>query len=331
VVTVNGGSNVNIEVGGATRGTFTTSGLAVVGNVSASTFNSLAIMAATGPGANQIIRSDGNAYTYFGWINSVSGNHTSTITRITASNDQFLRYVTPAHFRSQVVDSNAYTLTGLSVNKWGGSSWDTASILINGSGSATFTLHPGTYAPQLRAGTGANTVYFRNSADTGWCTVEAIIVNQSNPDYKQDIVPYEESHLEDPLELIKKINTYFYRYKKESLMRKALPERREQALVRLNGYRRSKGLEDFQTDELVHVCGRDCRFTPEDPCEFVQDWENGWLGVMADEVGQVAPHLASLDAHTGKFEGVDGLGIATLALTACKRLLERVEILEGKK
>lgn len=79
--------------------------LTVSGNVQGATFNSLAINT-TGVNnlANQIVRTEANGYVNFGWINSVSGNHTGSITRITASNDAYLRYVTPAQFRTGVTD-----------------------------------------------------------------------------------------------------------------------------------------------------------------------------------------------------------------------------------
>jgi hypothetical protein len=57
----------------------------------------------TNNGVNKIVRTSVNGYVNFGWINSASGATTSTITRITASNDAYLRYVTPATFRSQVI------------------------------------------------------------------------------------------------------------------------------------------------------------------------------------------------------------------------------------
>ena len=79
--------------------------LTVSGNVQGATFNGLAINTSlTNNVANQIVRTQGNGYANFGWINSISGNHTGTITRITASNDQYLRYVTPAQFRTGVTD-----------------------------------------------------------------------------------------------------------------------------------------------------------------------------------------------------------------------------------
>jgi len=49
--------------------------------------------------ANQIIRTDGSGQTWLGWINTVSGdNGTTAISRIYASNDQYIRYYTPANF-----------------------------------------------------------------------------------------------------------------------------------------------------------------------------------------------------------------------------------------
>jgi uncharacterized protein YfiM (DUF2279 family) len=79
--------------------------LTVSGNVQGATFNGLAInTTGTNNVANQIVRTQANGYANFGWINSVSGNHTGAITRITASNDAYLRYVTPAQFRTGVTD-----------------------------------------------------------------------------------------------------------------------------------------------------------------------------------------------------------------------------------
>lgn len=79
--------------------------LTVSGNIQAPTFNGLAInTTGTNNVANQIVRTQANGYVNFGWINSVSGNHTGSITRITASNDAYLRYVTPAQFRTGVTD-----------------------------------------------------------------------------------------------------------------------------------------------------------------------------------------------------------------------------------
>ena len=79
--------------------------LTVSGNVQGATFNGLAInTTGTNNVANQIVRTQANGYVNFGWINSISGNHTGSITRITASNDAYLRYVTPAQFRTGVTD-----------------------------------------------------------------------------------------------------------------------------------------------------------------------------------------------------------------------------------
>ena len=48
--------------------------------------------------ANKLMRTDGNGYAHFGWINTTSGKTTSDPNRIYASNDQYMRYMIPADF-----------------------------------------------------------------------------------------------------------------------------------------------------------------------------------------------------------------------------------------
>jgi hypothetical protein len=101
---VNGASATVLALS-ATTGSFS-------GNVTAPTFNGLAInTSGTNNVANQIVRTDSYGYVNFGWIQSTSGNHTGSITRITASGDAYLRYVTPAQFRVGVTDGY-YAPTG---------------------------------------------------------------------------------------------------------------------------------------------------------------------------------------------------------------------------
>ena len=54
--------------------------------------------------ANKVVRTDGNGYIQAGWINTPSGATTSTVTKIFASADDYLRYVTPTEFRRQITD-----------------------------------------------------------------------------------------------------------------------------------------------------------------------------------------------------------------------------------
>ena len=93
---------------------------------------------------NKVVRTDANGYCNFGWINSISGNHASTITRITASNDAYLRYVTPAQFRVQVIDGYYLPLAGGTVT---GNTNFTGGLQIEGSqiwnGSDTWCRIPG--------------------------------------------------------------------------------------------------------------------------------------------------------------------------------------------
>ena len=78
----------------------------------ASTVGGLSVHTGTNSEANKIVRTQASGYIHAGWINSVSGNHAGSITRITASDDAYLRYVTPAQFRSGVTNGYYLPLAG---------------------------------------------------------------------------------------------------------------------------------------------------------------------------------------------------------------------------
>ena len=62
--------------------------------------------------ANTVPVRDGNGYLQLGWINTTSGATTATINKIYVSDDNYIRYITPATFRSQVIDGNYLPLAG---------------------------------------------------------------------------------------------------------------------------------------------------------------------------------------------------------------------------
>ena len=51
---------------------------------------------------NRVVRTDVNGYIQAGWINTTSGATTSTIDRIYASNDGYIRYVTKDTLGTQI-------------------------------------------------------------------------------------------------------------------------------------------------------------------------------------------------------------------------------------
>ena len=123
--------------------------LTVSGNVQGATFNGLAInTTGTNNVANQIVRTQANGYVNFGWINSISGNHTGSITRITASNDAYLRYVTPAQFRTGVTDgfyAPSSTVSGVTSvatgnGLTGGTITSTGTLTMSGSYTGAFSV-----------------------------------------------------------------------------------------------------------------------------------------------------------------------------------------------
>jgi hypothetical protein len=89
----NGSSTYGVRVDSARVSDNTTGNAVTVGG--------LAVSGTTNNSPNQIVRTDGSGYANFGWINSISGdNGRGTIARVTASNDAYLRYYTPANFNS---------------------------------------------------------------------------------------------------------------------------------------------------------------------------------------------------------------------------------------
>jgi len=66
--------------------------------------NGLGIHSGRNNEVNKIVRTDGSGYIQAGWINTTSGGHSGTVNRIYASNDAYIRYMTPANFRASVTD-----------------------------------------------------------------------------------------------------------------------------------------------------------------------------------------------------------------------------------
>ena len=156
-----------------------TGDITVSGNVQGATFNGLTInTTGTNNVANQIVRTQANGYANFGWINSISGNHAGTITRITASNDAYLRYVTPAQFRTGVTDgfyAPSSTVTGVTSvatgnGLTGGTIISTGTLTMASSYTGGFTFNTSVASP-IHSGTvstsgdGQNNYPFRLGSD----------------------------------------------------------------------------------------------------------------------------------------------------------------------
>lgn len=56
--------------------------------------------------ADKLVRTDSNGYLNTGWINTTSGNFSGTPSRIYASNDAYIRYMTPANFFPTLANSD---------------------------------------------------------------------------------------------------------------------------------------------------------------------------------------------------------------------------------
>ena len=109
--------------------------------------------------ANKVVRTDSNGYIQAGWINTTSGdNGTTAIDRVYASSDGYIRYYTPANFRT-VLDVPTRGGSGAS-GSWG--------ISITGSSASctgnAATVTNGVYTNVNNTLTGAN--YFTSNLGT---------------------------------------------------------------------------------------------------------------------------------------------------------------------
>ena len=149
---VNGVTTLNAALTGTTA-TFS-------GDVTAATFNTLPIETARNNNANRIVRTNVNGYVDFGWINTTSGATTSTISRIYASDDAYIRYVTPATFRTQITDPyyaptgtvSGVTSVATSNGITGGTITTTGTVSLTGTYSGRWNATSGYYIDDTRAG-----------------------------------------------------------------------------------------------------------------------------------------------------------------------------------
>lgn len=131
-VQINGNIVANVVKSNIATGTapFTVNSTTVVTNLNADMLDGLHLNTdGRADNPNEIVRTDGSGYIYAGWINTTSGdNGTTAIDRVYASSDGFIRYYSPANFRTVL---NVPTRTG-------GDASGTWSISVTGSaGSAT--------------------------------------------------------------------------------------------------------------------------------------------------------------------------------------------------
>lgn len=94
---------------GDTKWSIRISGAAIFQTVQANTYNGLGIHSGRNNESNKIVRTDGSGYIQAGWINTTSGSTgASGINKIYASNDDYIRWVSPADFRATIVGTGQW-------------------------------------------------------------------------------------------------------------------------------------------------------------------------------------------------------------------------------
>jgi len=144
--------------------------------------------------ANQVVRTDGNGYATFGWINTTSGNTTANITDIYVNtNDGYIRKATASQFRKLITDpyysNNSGDITGVTAGtgmSGGGTSGTVtlnctidspaevglANLSSNGNVvSGNFTVGGSLYVPSAIYHTGDTNTYMQFHAADQWRVV----------------------------------------------------------------------------------------------------------------------------------------------------------------
>ena len=75
-------------------------------NIDASTLGSLSVHTGRNNEVNKVVRTDASGYIQAGWINSTSGSHSNTVTKVysTYTTDGYIRYCTPNHLANSMTN-----------------------------------------------------------------------------------------------------------------------------------------------------------------------------------------------------------------------------------
>jgi hypothetical protein len=228
----------------------------------------------------------------------------------------------------------------------GTTSWDAVSLQGQSSANSGIGFQSyasNTHTGQLRPASGI--WYVRNYNDSAYWTIAAYISNQSSRRFKQDIETWgvakplssavNATYDTTATDLVKQLRPVSYRLKKhERLVRHIPEERRRKALDRLNIHRMKNDLEQYDGEEAVHECGRDCDGTPEQPCAMYANWDRGTLGFIAEEVGEVIPEATDMELkpdshHIGENTAIDGLALTAVLTKAIQEIEARLSALES--
>lgn len=118
---IKGDTSSNNFISRAATGTqpYACTSTTVNNNLNADMLDGLHIHTGRNNEANKVVRTDANGFIQAGWINTTSGNMgTTAATRIYCSNDEYIRYKTPANFFETLTnDGNQISITVGSQNR----------------------------------------------------------------------------------------------------------------------------------------------------------------------------------------------------------------------
>jgi hypothetical protein len=198
-------------------------------------------------------------------------------------------------------------------------------------GGSGISWHPSGTAPQLRVAASDNNVYARDAGGNNYIPLyaSAFVVSSQRASKRAIRAWFHRDAEPTAMDTVRKLRPVRYR-QHASWMRELPKGRRHEAFVRLSRYTHDRGLPDYELPE--HDCtapDSTCPGTAERPCGRRLDYEQGMIGLVAEDVAEVFPEAV---AHTADGEpgGINYAALTILLLQALRETEERVRQLEDR-
>ena len=127
----------------------TTSNIGSQSVSNATTAGGLVVGTGVNNGVNQIVRTNSSGYLDAGWINTISGTASGTVSRIYCSQDAYIRYLTPANFISNLglistgnIGSQSVSSATTAGSAGTTAAFDDGTLTIGGGGFLTWDVGP---------------------------------------------------------------------------------------------------------------------------------------------------------------------------------------------
>ena len=304
--------------------------------INASTLGGLSLSGTTNNGANKVVRTDGNGYANFGWINTASGQTNATITRIYASYDGYIRYYTPSEFGKQIGQHIAYSALSGKPSLFSGSYNDLSNKptiptnnnqLTNGAGYVTTDTNT-TYSAgtgMSLSGTTFNCTVVNTDTNTTYSAGTGITLSGTQFSIGQDVASNANVIFKNTQANGTFLANSTSTFKQNVQMDRDLTVTGTVTYGKLSqsksDRRLKKDIQPLETplDKVSKLEGKKFKWKDDNAQDF---------GVIAQEVEKVLPELTSEDKEG--YKSVNYQGMIPYLIESIKELKNEIETLKSK-